>query len=66
MTMNAQFWKKYQLSVLKQHVPKKTVEWYSRWVSAFEKALPGVPLNERSKENVQAYMKKRKDQNACL
>ena len=54
--MKAQFWTKYRLSVLKQHVPKKAVAWYSRWVSAFEKALPDVPLNERSKENVQAYV----------
>ena len=54
--MNAQFWGKYRLSVLKQHVPKKSVVWYLRWVRAFEKALPGISLNERSKENVQDYM----------
>ena len=54
--MDTSFWLKYQ-TVLKRHnIPSKRAEWYMRWIKSFDKALPNVPLFERTKEDVQAYM----------
>jgi integron integrase len=54
--MDAQFWREYQSIVANTQVSPKAMEWYMRWAQAFEKALPGIPLRERTPEDVQAYL----------
>ena len=56
MSMNASFWHEYQTILVKQKVALKAREWYLRWATTFEKALPYKPLNERTIEDVQTYI----------
>ncbi len=50
------FWAEYADSVRRAGVSEEQVRWYSRWVELFSRALRGVPLRERSIEDVKAFL----------
>ncbi|RMD62956.1 hypothetical protein D6833_06205, partial [Candidatus Parcubacteria bacterium] len=56
MSMKNGFWQHYHAIVAQKQVSPQVAAWYVRWARAFEHALPGVPLQERTQEDVQAYL----------
>ncbi|MGA1823930.1 MAG: hypothetical protein ACMUIP_04630, partial [bacterium] len=56
MKLEIKFWEKYREIVIRNNVSPNVAEWYVRWVHAFYKVLPDVPLRNRTREDVQNYI----------
>jgi integron integrase len=50
------FWQEYRAAVVRQGVPPARAEWCVRWAQRFARAVPGIPLRERSEAHVKAFL----------
>jgi len=54
--MDDKSWQEYHILLAEQKIPLKAQEWYLKWARNFDRALPDVPLDKRTKDDVQAYI----------
>lgn len=52
----ADFWGGYAECVRREGIPERQIRWYLRWAEGFAASLRGVPLKERSIEDVRTYL----------
>ena len=52
MAKQAEFWGEYAECVRREGIPEGQVRWYLRWTEGFARSLRGVPLKDRSIEDV--------------
>jgi len=56
MAEKIDFWGKYADSVRKAGVPDEQVKWFLRWAERFARAVRGVPIRQRSVEDVRSFL----------